>query len=78
MYIFKVNHTKGAKLYMKLVNQSKNPHAFKDVSDNETTIAMVIWLLSFFTTFLGPLIIWVLKEMILLLSINKVKIILIT
>ena len=58
---------------MKLVNQSKNPHAFKDVSDNETTIAMVIWLLSFFTTFLGPLIIWVLKEMILLLSINKVK-----
>lgn len=63
---------------MKLVNQSKNPHAFKDVSDNETTIAMVIWLLSFFTTFLGPLIIWVLKEMILLLSINKVKIILIT
>lgn len=73
MYIFKVNHTKGAKLYMKLVNQSKNPHAFKDVSDNETTIAMVIWLLSFFTTFLGPLIIWVLKEMILLLSINKVK-----
>ena len=78
MYIFKVNHTKRAKLYMKLVNQSKNPHAFKDVSDNETTIAMVIWLLSFFTTFLGPLIIWVLKEMILLLSINKVKIILIT
>ena len=73
MYIFKVNHTKRAKLYMKLVNQSKNPHAFKDVSDNETTIAMVIWLLSFFTTFLGPLIIWVLKEMILLLSINKVK-----
>lgn len=47
---------------MKLVNQSKNPHAFKDVSDNETTIAMVIWLLSFFTTFLGPLIIWVLKR----------------
>lgn len=47
---------------MNLVNQSKNPHAFKDVSDNETTIAMVIWLLSFFTTFLGPLIIWVLKR----------------
>ncbi|WP_414715254.1 hypothetical protein [Staphylococcus capitis] len=42
---------------MNLVNQSRNPHAFKDVSDNETTLAMVIWLLSFFTTFLGPLII---------------------
>ena len=63
---------------MNLINQSKNPYAFKEVSDNETTIAMVIWLLSFFTSFLGPLIIWAIKEKILHLLINKVKIILIS
>ena len=62
MYIFKVNKNKGAIIHMNLINQSKNPYAFKEVSDNETTIAMVIWLLSFFTSFLGPLIIWAIKR----------------
>ena len=44
MFIFKVNKNKGAIIHMNLINQSKNPYAFKEVSDNETTIAMVIWL----------------------------------
>lgn len=47
---------------MNLQNQSKNPHAFPNVSQNDKTIAMLIWILTIFTGFIGPLIIWLIKK----------------
>ncbi|MBO1198287.1 DUF4870 domain-containing protein [Staphylococcus simiae] len=47
---------------MNFQNQSKNPNAFQYVSQNEKNMAMLIWLLSIFTSFVGPLVIWLIKK----------------
>ncbi|MCE5090902.1 DUF4870 domain-containing protein [Staphylococcus devriesei] len=47
---------------MNLQNQSKNPQAFQNVSQNEKSMAMLMWILTFFTGFVGPLIIWIIKK----------------
>ena len=47
---------------MNLQNQSKNPHAFGQVSQNEKTMTMLIWITSIFTGFIGPLVIWMMKK----------------
>ena len=47
---------------MTLLNQSKNPQHFVIVGQSDKTIAMSLWLISLFTLFLGPLIIWLLKR----------------
>ncbi|MEX6085721.1 DUF4870 domain-containing protein [Staphylococcus sp. IVB6227] len=47
---------------MNLQNQSKNPNAFKNVNQNEKTMAMIMWILTFFTGFVGPLIVWLIKK----------------
>ncbi|MBM2659155.1 DUF4870 domain-containing protein [Staphylococcus pseudoxylosus] len=47
---------------MNFQNQSKNPHAFPNVSQNDKTMAMLIWILNIFTGFIGPLIIWIMKK----------------
>ncbi|MBF2782338.1 MULTISPECIES: DUF4870 domain-containing protein [Staphylococcus] len=47
---------------MNLQNQSKNPQAFSDVSQNEKSMAMLLWILNIFTGFIGPLIIWLMKK----------------
>ncbi|KIX91485.1 hypothetical protein TP70_02085 [Staphylococcus microti] len=47
---------------MNLQNQSKNPNAFPNVSQNEKTMAMLLWGLNIFTGFIGPLIIWIAKK----------------
>ncbi|HAL09595.1 MAG TPA: DUF4870 domain-containing protein [Staphylococcus sp.] len=47
---------------MNFQNQSKNPNSFEHVSQNERTLALLIWLLNFFTGFIGGLIIWLLKR----------------
>ncbi|PNZ69514.1 DUF4870 domain-containing protein [Staphylococcus croceilyticus] len=47
---------------MNLQNQSKNPHAFGEVSQNDRNMAMLIWILSLFTSFIGPLVIWLMKK----------------
>ncbi|RIN85508.1 DUF4870 domain-containing protein [Mammaliicoccus sciuri] len=47
---------------MNFQNQSKNQNAFQNVSQNERTLALLIWLLNFFTGFIGGLVIWLLKR----------------
>ncbi|SCS69070.1 DUF4870 domain-containing protein [Staphylococcus caeli] len=47
---------------MNFLNQSKDPNAFPNVSQNDKTMAMLIWILNIFTGFIGPLIIWLMKK----------------
>lgn len=47
---------------MDFINDSKNPHMFHEVPQNDRTMAMLIWILSLFTSFIGPLVIWLIKK----------------
>ena len=47
---------------MNLRNQSKHPHAFTNVSQNEKTMGMLMWLLSLVTGFIAALVIWIMKK----------------
>lgn len=47
---------------MNLQNNSANPLAFQNVSQEDKNMAMIMWILSFFTSFIGPLLIWVMKK----------------
>lgn len=47
---------------MNLQNQSKYPNAYPNVTQNEKTMAMLMWILTFFTGFVGPLIVWLIKK----------------
>lgn len=49
-------------LIMNFQNNSKNPHAFPNVTSEEKNMAMLIWILNFLTSFIGPLIIWLMKK----------------
>lgn len=52
---------KGAEA-MNLTNQSKNPNAFPEVTQEEKTLGMLIWILNIFTNIVGPLILWAVKK----------------
>ena len=47
---------------MNLQNQSRNPHAFQNVTQNEKSMAMLLWILNILSGFVGPLIIWLMKK----------------
>ncbi|MCD8785542.1 DUF4870 domain-containing protein [Staphylococcus gallinarum] len=47
---------------MDLINQSKEPQAFVPVSQDDKTMGLLLWILSLFTSFIGPLIIWLMKK----------------
>lgn len=47
---------------MNLQNQSKNPQMFSQVSKEDKSLAMIMWVLTFFTSFVAPLIIWLVKK----------------
>jgi uncharacterized Tic20 family protein len=47
---------------MNLQNQSKNPQLFRNVSQSEKSMGMLIWILNIVTGFIGPLVIWLLKK----------------
>ena len=55
------NILKGAAA-MNLINQSKNPNAFPEVTQEEKTLGMLIWILNIFTNIVGPLILWAVKK----------------
>lgn len=55
------NLSKGAEV-INLTNQSKNPNAFPEVTQEEKTLGMLIWILHIFTNIVGPLILWVVKK----------------
>lgn len=59
---------------MNLQNQSRNPHAFQNVTQNEKSMAMLLWILNILSGFVGPLIIWLIKKTNQLSLINKVRI----
>ena len=58
---FKFLRKLGKKI-MNLHNQSKHPHAFTNVSQNEKTMGMLMWLLSLVTGFIAALVIWIMKK----------------
>lgn len=58
---FKFLRKLGQKI-MNLQNQSKHPHAFTNVSQNEKTMGMLMWLLSLVTGFIAALVIWIMKK----------------
>ncbi|WP_436868427.1 DUF4870 domain-containing protein [Mammaliicoccus sciuri] len=47
---------------MNLQNNSTNPLAFQNVSQEDKNMAMIMWLFSLFTSFIGPLLIWLMKK----------------
>lgn len=47
---------------MNLQNQSKHPQMFNHVSKEDKTLAMIMWVLTFFTSFVAPLVIWLVKK----------------
>lgn len=47
---------------MNLLNQSKDPNAFSNLSQDEKTMSMLMWILNFFISFVGTLIIWLIKK----------------
>lgn len=47
---------------MNFVNASKDPEMFQNVPQDDKTMATVMWFLNFFTSFIGPLIIWLIKK----------------
>ena len=47
---------------MDFVNDSKNPQKFHEVPQSDRTMAMLIWILNLVTSFIGPLIIWLMKK----------------
>ncbi|MGO1990060.1 DUF4870 domain-containing protein [Mammaliicoccus vitulinus] len=47
---------------MNLQNNSTNPLAFQNVSTEEKNLTTIMWILSFFTSFIGPLLIWLMKK----------------
>ncbi|ANZ34511.1 DUF4870 domain-containing protein [Staphylococcus carnosus] len=47
---------------MNFQNGSENPQRFQEVPKDDRTMAMVMWILSLFTSFIGPLIIWLMKK----------------
>lgn len=47
---------------MDFQNGSENPQRFQNVPKDDRTMAMILWVLSFFTSFIGPLIIWLMKK----------------
>lgn len=44
------------------IDNSANPLAFQNVSQEDKNMAMIMWILSFFTSFIGPLLIWLMKK----------------
>ena len=47
---------------MNLQNQSKHPQMFNHVSKEDKSLAMIMWVLTFFTSFVAPLVIWLVKK----------------
>jgi uncharacterized Tic20 family protein len=48
--------------YMNLQNNSANPLAFQNVSQEDKNLAIIMWILNFFTSFIGPVLIWLMKK----------------
>ncbi|MGI2312282.1 DUF4870 domain-containing protein [Staphylococcus cohnii] len=47
---------------MNLQNNSANPLAFQNVSQEDKNWAIIMWILNFFTSFIGPVLIWLMKK----------------